>query len=152
MAAVGWLVAGLLVALALACGLGWLAARERRGRLAAEHAVEAAADRLGVATRSLESRDAELASLRISLILAQQEARSAAAAAEVAAVADPAVPGALVDALAALRERRLRGRAGVEGSLATADTQPDLSPALGSDLRGLAARESTGGSGRGGPG
>ena len=148
----GWLVVGLVALSGLLVGaLAW-AVRERRLRGGAEVERDLLLRQLGVATRSLESRDAELASLRISLILAQQELRQAETVAEVAAVEDSEVPGALVDALAARRARRLRGRAGVEGSLATADTQPDLRPALGGDLHGLAARESTGGSGRGGAG
>jgi len=147
---VAWLTLALVLALAGALGaLSW-AVRERRLRQAAEIRHQLAQQRLDVATRSLEARDAELSSLRCALILAQQEAREAAAAAQVAAVPDPEVPGALVDALAALRERRLRGKPGLTGSLATADTQPDLRPAVAAGLTGLAAREAAGGSGRGG--
>ena len=135
MAALGWLVAALVVALACCCGLGWLAVRERRLRVAAEVALDSARRRADACGRSLEARDAELSALRCSLILAQQEAREAAHRAEVAAVPDQEIGAALAAALAARRLPRYgRDSVGAADSLATCDTAPDLS--------GLAARTS----------
>lgn len=145
----GWLVVGLVALSGLLAGaLAW-AVRERRLRGAAEVERDLLQQHLGVATRSLEARDLELSSLRCALILAQQELRQATTIAEVAAVEDPEVPGALVAALADLRARRLRGQGGGDAAIATSPTLDDL-PAVAAGLTGLAAREAAGGSGRGG--
>ena len=125
----GWLVVALLVALALACGLGWLAARERRERVAAEAQALLLGQRLDTCTRSLELRDAELAAARAALVAAQSAARAADQRAEIAALADQQVAADLVAALAARRRGLIAGAA-----LVAADTAPDLT--------GLGRRES----------
>lgn len=153
MAATGWLVAALLVALAVACGLGWLAARERRLRHQAEADAYSERARADARTRALEQRDAELAAAHTARILAQRAAREATERLRVATLSDAAVAGELAAALAARRDA------------ARADTADELGGRAGggsagalAGLRSLAAREAglpAGGgllSGAGGPG
>jgi len=139
---VGWLVVGLVALSGLLAGaLAW-AVRERRLRGAAEVERDLLQQHLGVATRSLEQRDAELSSARLALILAQQEAREAGERERIARLSDQAVAEGLAAALAA-RRAAPRGGAGADPAadslagilaLASADTAPDI--------HGLAARTS----------
>lgn len=135
MSATGWLVAALLLALGIACGLGWLAVRERRLRHQAEADAYSERARADARTRSLEQRDAELAAAHTERILAQRAAREATERLRVATLSDAAVAGELAAALAARRDAardtadELGGRAGGGSAGALAG------------LRSLAARE-----------
>lgn len=108
MAATGWLVAALLLALGIACGLGWLAARERRLRHQAEADAYSERARADARTRSLEQRDAELAAAHTERILARRAAREATERLRVATLSDAAVAGELAEALAARRDAAAR--------------------------------------------
>jgi hypothetical protein len=135
-AVTGWLVAALLLALGIACGLGWLAARERRLRHQAEADAYSERARADARTRSLEQRDAELAAAHTARILAQRAAREATERLRVAALPDADLPGELAAALADRRDA------------ARADTADELGGRAGggsagalAGLRSLAARE-----------
>lgn len=122
MAAVGWLVVFLALAIAAAAGAVAWALRERRLHLDSEADRVLLLGRLATADRALGVLDAELASARAALVRAQQEAREAGHRAEIAALPDSQVVADLAAALAARRAPS----PGAGPDVATCDTAPDL--------------------------